>query len=213
MRSADVEAFVEAIEAHLTALRGAPHSLSPRDFALARSWCEAGIGLAVVLAAIDRLAQSGPVASLGACRAIVEAQVPADPAAGRRQDVPAATTLGGPYPEIQERLQRLRATLLERDPASVALRRIEQMSELLSVSTRPNADHLRRGLEEIDALVGQIALGWAGPERQQVWQGEARRAAERQRSSVKEEALQASVRRHVEGRAREELDLPRVALL
>ena len=35
---AAVEAYVQAIETHLRARRGMDHILSPRDFALARSW-------------------------------------------------------------------------------------------------------------------------------------------------------------------------------
>jgi len=49
-----LEAFVEAIEGHLRARRGVDHILSPRDFALARGWYQAGVPLATVLVGMDR---------------------------------------------------------------------------------------------------------------------------------------------------------------
>ena len=77
---AAVEAYVEAIEAHLRARRGAEHILSPRDFALARSWHQAGVPLATVLVGIDRAFDSGAdVTSLAFCRRRVEDLVAAGP--------------------------------------------------------------------------------------------------------------------------------------
>ena len=55
-----VEAYVEAIEAHLRARRGVDHILSPRDFALARAWYEAGVPLATVLVGMDRAFEPAP---------------------------------------------------------------------------------------------------------------------------------------------------------
>lgn len=62
-------AYVEAIEAHLGRLRGAEHVLTPRDFALARSWHGAGVALADLLAALDAAhAETGQPPSLAFCR-------------------------------------------------------------------------------------------------------------------------------------------------
>jgi hypothetical protein len=65
--------YVEAIERHLGTRRGREHVLSPRDFALARSWYGARIPLATVLSGIDRAFDSGAqVSSLAFCRRLVE---------------------------------------------------------------------------------------------------------------------------------------------
>ena len=52
-RDAELEAFASAIEEALRVRRGREHVLSPRDFALARGWHEAGVSLATVLVAIS----------------------------------------------------------------------------------------------------------------------------------------------------------------
>lgn len=75
--------YVEAIESHLSRLRGVDHVLSPPDFALARSWQAAGVSLAEVLAAIDEAAERGPLSSLRGCRKRVEAGAGRDPARRR----------------------------------------------------------------------------------------------------------------------------------
>ena len=56
---AAVEAYVQAIETHLRARRGMDHMLSPRDFALARSWHGTGVPLATVLIGMDRAFETG----------------------------------------------------------------------------------------------------------------------------------------------------------
>ena len=56
---AAVEAYVQAIETHLRARRGLDHILSPRDFALARSWHAGGVPLATVLVGMDRAFETG----------------------------------------------------------------------------------------------------------------------------------------------------------
>ena len=48
MKDTDLEAYLDAIERHFRARRGVEHVLTPRDFALARSWHRAGIPLATV---------------------------------------------------------------------------------------------------------------------------------------------------------------------
>ncbi len=74
MKDPDLEAYVEAIEAHLGQRRRREHTLSPRDFALARAWFGAGVSLAEVLVALDEAFDSGQRApSLAFCRRRVEA--------------------------------------------------------------------------------------------------------------------------------------------
>ena len=64
-----MEAYVEAIEGHLRARRGVDHILSPRDFALAKGWHEAGVPLATVLVGMDRAFETAKdVTSLAYCR-------------------------------------------------------------------------------------------------------------------------------------------------
>jgi len=64
-----LEAFVAAIEAAFRARRGKEHVLTPRDFAIARGFHEAGVELATVLVAIDAAFERDPqTASLAACR-------------------------------------------------------------------------------------------------------------------------------------------------
>ena len=74
MKDPDLEAYVEAIEAHLGQRRRREHTLSPRDFVLARAWFGAGISLAAVLVALDEAFDSDQRApSLAFCRRRVEA--------------------------------------------------------------------------------------------------------------------------------------------
>lgn len=74
MKDPDLEAFVEAIEAYFSQRRRREHTLSPRDFALARTWFGAGISLATVLVALDEAFDSGQTAPSHAfCRQRIEA--------------------------------------------------------------------------------------------------------------------------------------------
>ena len=80
-----LDAYVEAIESHFRTRKGAEVTLSPRDFALARSWHQAGVPLAVVLLGIDSAFEADPSASsLSFCRRRVEdlAQARSAPAPG-----------------------------------------------------------------------------------------------------------------------------------
>jgi hypothetical protein len=72
MRDAGLVGYVDAIERYLARMRGTDHVLTPPDFALARSWFEAGIALGNVLSALDEAAARGPISSLSACRKRVE---------------------------------------------------------------------------------------------------------------------------------------------
>lgn len=71
----ETEAYFTEIEAHFANRRGTPFVLSGKDWALMKSWHEAGIPLAIVLEAIDtafdareRSGRKSPVSSLSYCR-------------------------------------------------------------------------------------------------------------------------------------------------
>jgi hypothetical protein len=212
VRNGEVEAYADAIENHLTTLRGAPVRLPPRDFALARTFCEGGVALAAVLSALDTLAEREAPPTLAACRGLLE-RLPSGYEGTRPRSVPDAAAVGVTHPEVQERLRQLQESLEERDAPAPVRRRVEELRELLSVATRPNSDHLRLKLAEIDAQVRDLALGWLEPGQRDAWTREAQGAFDRQRGRVSEEALEASLVRHLESRAREALGLPRVAIL
>ena len=92
----EVEAYVEAIEEHLRARRGVDHILSPRDFAQARAWQQAGVPLATVLVGIDRAFDSASdVTSLAFCRRRVEDLVAAGPRPERRPSPPSESVSYG----------------------------------------------------------------------------------------------------------------------
>jgi hypothetical protein len=76
VRDPGLDAYVEAIENHLSRRRGREHTLAPRDFDLARGWYVAGVSAADVLSGIDEAFAAGEtVASLTFCRRFVEARV------------------------------------------------------------------------------------------------------------------------------------------
>jgi hypothetical protein len=204
--------FLEAIEAHLRRRRGADHALSPRDFALARSWHEAGVSLAVVLVGIDRTFEESPdAASLAFCRRRVEELAAAGPlgrAAGgssgeRATPADVAEVLG----LLKERLAEL-----PRAGFALALHRTEEVLDLLAVAARPNWDYLRRKLAEVDEEASAAALESLSREEAAQMRAEAARAAERHRGCVSPEALDDAVSRLVRQRARERFRLPRVAI-
>lgn len=216
MKGAGVEAYVAAIEAHLRARRGTNHILSPRDFALARSWYEAGIPLASVLVGIDRAFDEGAqVASLAFCRARVEELAASGRGPAARPALPAESV---PIAELQELLATLQDRLGGLRPGPAAcfeppLRKIHEVRELLAVASRPNWNYLREKLREIDDDVSAAVLqGVSEPERS-AYRDEARRAVERHRGQVEDAALEDAVARFTMQRAREALGLPRVSLV
>jgi hypothetical protein len=207
-------AYVEGIEAVLRARRGAEHALSPRDFALARSWHEAGVPLATVLVAIDLAFDADPrTVSLAVLRRRVEelASVgPRPPAAPG----PARETERVSLPEVQERLQALRERLLEL-PGRVAaqpLVEVDEVADLVAVASRPNWDYLRARLRRIDETVALAAVEGLGAEEARAVRAEAERATARHRGRVDDEALDEARERLVRQRAREVLRLPRVSV-
>ena len=207
-------AYVEGIEAVLRTRRGADHVLSPRDFALARSWHEAGVPLATVLVAIDLAFDTDPqTASLAVLRRRVEelaAVGPRPPAAPG----PARETERASLPEVQERLAALRERLLELPGRVVAqpLADLEQVADLVAVASRPNWDYLRARLRRIDETVAVAAVDVLTEDDARTLRAEAERATARHRGRVDDAALDEARERLVRQRAREKLRLPRVSV-
>ena len=110
-----VEEYVSAIETHLRARRGGEHILSPRDFALARAWYEAGVPLATVLVGMDRaFEQTANVTSLAYCRRRVEELAAAGPRPEIRPAPPVETI---PLSEVESLLASLLDQLEKVRPA------------------------------------------------------------------------------------------------
>jgi Arc/MetJ family transcription regulator len=216
VKDAGVEEYAAAIEAHLRARRGANHILSPRDFALARSWYEAGISLASVLVGIDRAFDEGAhVASLAFCRPRVEALAATGRGPAARPARPAESV---PLAELQSLLAALADRLggLRANPAAgfePSLRKIQEVRDLLAVASRPNWNYLRGKLREIDDDVSAAVLQGVSETERTAYRDEARRAVERHRGRVDDQALEDAVGRFTIQRAREALGLPRVSLL
>jgi hypothetical protein len=214
-RDPEVEAYVQAIEEHLRARRGMDHILSPRDFALARSWQQAGVPLAAVLVGIDRAFDAGAdVTSLAFCRRRVEDLMAAGPRPERRPSPPSDAV---PLEEVARILQLLLDHLQPLRPLAGAfeapLRKIREIQDLLAVAIRPNYEYLRLKLREIDDDVSAAAMQSLRPEEQDAFRVEAARAVERHRGRVDEEAIADARARYTLQRARERFDLPRVCLI
>jgi hypothetical protein len=215
VKDPDLEAYVEAIEGHLRARRGVEHILSPRDFALARTWHEAGVPLATVLVGMDRAFETSPdVTSLAFCRRRVEDLFASGP---RPRARPAATSDSLPLDELTgllgallERLERIRAA--PGSAFSPPLRKIREVQDLLAVAARPNWAYVRAKLQEIDDDVSSAALHALPAEQVAEFRAEARAAIERHRGRMAEDALDDAARRYTLQRAREKLGLPRVSL-
>ena len=206
----EVTAYVEAIEATFRARRGTDHVLTPRDFALAKSWFQAGISLATVLVGVDQAFESEPApSSLAYCRRRVEELAPPS---SRRAGVEGERTS---MFDLQETLAALRERLLELPRKSFALTlvKVGDVQDLVAVAAKPNWDYLRGKLREIDAEVEGAALDALGPEDAAAVRAEAARAAERQRGRVDPASLEEAIGRLVRQRARERLKIPRAGLV
>jgi hypothetical protein len=209
-RDAELEAFAAAIEEALRARRGREHVLSPRDFALARGWHEAGVSLATVLVAIDAAFEKDPsTASLALCRRRVEELAFSPSRAGAPLETAQAS-----LPEVAERLDALRERLEELPgrAAALPLAELAEVSDLVAVASRPNWDYVRQKLRRIDGLVTDAAVEALPPEAAAALRQEASRAAGRHRVRVDEAALVDAEERLFRQRARESLRLPRVSV-
>lgn len=212
-RDEGLVAFVEAIESHLRARRGTDQALSPRDFALARSWYQGGVPLATVLVGMDRALEGEADASLAFCRRRVEELAAAGFTTARHPSPSAGERI--PVAEVQEMLAALRERLQQLPAAgfALALRKIDELQDLLSVASRPNGEYVRAKLAQIDQEVSAAALQTLPPEADAALRAEAAGAAERHRGRVDTASLEDAVRRLVRLRAREVLRLPRVSVL
>jgi hypothetical protein len=209
-------AYVESIEGHFRARRGAQTVLSPRDFALARAWYQAGVPLAAVLLGLDSTFEAdASVASLSFCRRRIEDLAGAGPRQAAATAVSGTERLRGP--EVEEVLSLLRERLLAlparaRGAFELPLRRIEEIRDLVAVASRPNWDYVRGKLQEIDDAVSSAALAALPDDEAAALRSEARGAGERHRGRVDDASLEEAVARLIVQRAREKLGLPRVSL-
>jgi hypothetical protein len=216
MKDPGIEDYVSAIETHLRARRGVEHILSPRDFALARAWYEAGVPLATVLVGMDRaFEQETKVSSLAYCRRRVEELAAAGP---RPQIRPAPPAESIPLSEVESLLTSLVDQLQKVRPArgtsfEPPLRKIREVQDLLSVASRPNWEYVRAKLREIDDDVSAAVLGAFTAEQLEGFRDEAARAIERHRGRVDDDALEDAKVRFTLQRAREKLGLPRVSFI
>lgn len=209
-RDPGLESFVEAIEAALRARRGRDHALSPRDFALARGWHDAGVSLATVLVAIDAAFERDPdLSSLAPVRRRVEELAGAEGRAGGVADAARPS-----LPEVAERLDALRDRLLALPGrlAALPLAEVGELADLVAVASRPNWDYLRDRLHRVDALVAEAAVEALGTEEALALRAEAERAAARLRGRVDAATLVEAIERLRRQRAREKLGLPRVGI-
>jgi len=216
MTREELDAYVTAIEAHLRARRGQDHVLSPRDFGLAKGWCEAGVPLAAVLVGIDRAFETGArVSSLAFCRRFVEELVASGPRPTAR---PSPSPERVPLPELEQMLSALLERLSALRPGPDAcfeppLGKIAEVRDLLAVAARPNWDYLRGKLREIDDDVSAAALQALPQAEAEACRAEAQRAIERHRGRLDDAALQDALARYAIQRARERFGLPRVSLV
>jgi hypothetical protein len=210
----DLEAYVQSIERHFCTWRGADHILSPKDFALARSWHEAGVPLAHVLVGVDRAFESDPQASsLTFCRRRVEelAEGLSAPAKPVGKETFSLSTVEEALGGLEERLLEL--PIEARGAFSLVLSHVRELHDLVAVAARPNWDYLRAKLREIDVDVGHAAPQALDPEGARAIEAEATRSTARHRGRVDAAALEAAVVRLKEARARERLRIPRVSVL
>ena len=212
---ASVEAYVQAIETHLRARRGLDHILSPRDFALARSWHASSVPLATVLVGMDRAFETGAnVTSLAYCRRWVEDLAAAGPPTVR----PAPPPESIPLHEVEGVLTTLLEQLAKIRPGrglffDAPVRKIREVQDLIAVASRPNWSYVRTKLREIDDAVSRAVLDGLSDEDRAEFEQEATRAIERHRGRVDEAALRDAMNRFTLQRARERLGLPRVSLV
>lgn len=169
-----------------------------------------------MLVGVDRAFDDGErVASLAFCRSRVEELAASGRGPVSRPSPPAESV---PLGELGALLATLSERLADLRPGPAAcfeppLRKIQEVRDLLAVAARPNWDYLRGKLREIDDDVSAAALQAVGDEDRAAYRVEARRAVERHRGRVADEALEDAVARFTMQRARETLGLPRVSLL
>jgi hypothetical protein len=206
VRDPGLEAYVVAIERHLSTKRGSEHALSPPDFALARAWHTAAIPLAAVLAGIDQAFTKDPqTATLKRCARLVQKL------ARGAAPLPAGAAPSAAPDDLLELLEALRngiASAVAAAPVAfeLAARRLDELRDLASVAREPNWGYLRRKLVELDELVDAASFEALPPDALAALQAEAKLAL-RARGNAGKEARTSYLRR----RARARFGLPRVA--
>lgn len=209
MKEPGLEAYVLAIEKHLSSRRGAENVLSPRDFAMARAWHAAGVPLASVLAGIDRaFERDRSISSLQPCRRMIEGL------AGGALNPPARAEAALPPEDLLLRLEALRSAIVSASqpaPFERPARRLKELLDLAAVAREPNWDYLRRKLLELDQLVDAAALEALPPDELESLRAEARRALPQKRARDSPAAVEEARLRYLKRRARERFALPRLA--
>lgn len=210
MKEPGLEAYVLAIEKHLSSRRGAEHVLSPRDFAMARAWHAAGVPLASVLTGLDRaFERDRSISSLQPCRRMIEGL------AGGALKHPARAEAALPPEDLLLRLEALRSAIVSASqpaPFERPARRLKELLDLAAVAREPNWDYLRRKLLELDQLVDAAALEALPPDELESLRAEARRALPRHKARDSPAAVEEARLRYLKRRARERFALPRLAL-
>jgi hypothetical protein len=209
LKNEGLDAFVGAIERHWAMRGGRERALAGGDFALARSWFEAGMPLATVLAGIDEaFDRERRVSSLGSCECYVRALVSAE----RRGKPPRAAETPD---DLVSRLESAREAI-HRANATVAFERaagrIADLLDLIAVAREPNAAHVLSKLRELDELLDAAALEALPAGEATLLDREAAGAIGRLAGQVDREALDEARRRYLRRRARERFALARLVV-
>jgi len=193
-----LHAYVSSLEAALTRLRGRSVTLSPRDFALARGWFEAGIPVERVRDALERAQAEGQSPS---ALAYVRRQVEARPGrvGSRHSELPQDPEEG------TASLSDLRAAL-SRLPESAADAFAGVRAFLERIGPAPSPEALR----DLDDALGAAALTAVPEPELSRWRAEAARARTRQ-AHLSPAALDEAERRTLTRRARERWGVPYVS--
>lgn len=209
MKEPGLEAYLLAIEKHLSSLRGAEQVLSPRDFALVRAWHAAGVPLASVRAGIDQVFERDrSISSLQRCRRMIEALAGGAPSPAARAEAAL------PPEDLPVRLEALRSAIVSASqPAAFerAARRLAELLDLAAVAREPNWDYLRRKLLELDLLVDEAALEALPADELESLKAEARRALPRPKPTDRPAAVEEARLSYLKRRARARFALPRLA--
>jgi hypothetical protein len=194
----NLESYVSTLEAALSRIRGRSVTLSPRDFALARGWFEAGIPAERVREALERAQSEGQSPS---GLAYVQRQVEGRPGrlGSRRSEQPEGSEAGAPaLAQLQAALARL--------PESAAASFAGVRRALERTGTEPTPE----ALDELDRALDAAALDAVPEPELQRWRADAARARTRQ-AHLPPAALDEAERRALTRRARERWGLPYVS--
>lgn len=192
MTAPDLELFLTSLEAQLSRLRGRAVTLSPRDFALARGWYEAGISAERVGDALERAQAEGQGPT---SLAYVRRQVEARPGrlGSRRRESPDAEPPESTAPPLAALHAALDALPESARPAFSDVR-----IALAALDPNPAPDVLAR----LDRALDAAALAAVPEPELSRWRAQAARARKRQ-PSLSPEALHEAEHRTLVRKARE----------